>query len=639
MAVHDPEGLAAARAWLAERDPSLARIDALIPPFAWRFRAGGFPGLLRLIVEQQVSTASAAAIWARVEAGLGAVTPAAVLARDAEGLRGFGLSSPKARYALAIAGAHHRGEIDLDGLAALADEPAIAALTRLTGVGRWTAEVYLMFSEGRADVFPAGDLALQEALRWADRAPARPSEKRCTRAPRPGARIAPWRATCCGTITWRCGASGCPRNWSSPDEEPRPMTALDGPRQPPASGGPARKLVIFAHGYGSNGADLIGLAPYWSQRLPQAAFVSPDAPERVPGYPQGFQWFALSGADPEATARGVRGAAATLDGFIDAELARHALAPADCALVGFSQGAMMSLHVGLRRREPLGAVVGFSGLLAAPQALAGEIRSRPPVLLVHGDSDEVIPFRRCSALSAPWPRRGRACSGASAPEPPTALARTAWRSRATSSATPSRAASPGGRPPKDDAESPARETPGALVSYVSEPIPPLRRRVMIQRRTLLTGGAALALVGAALLGRRGVAHATAQRFSVAHSDAEWRRLLSPAAYDVLRAQGTEAPGSSPLDEQFGRGVYNCAGCALPVYSSSAKFDSGTGWPSFWTPIDKAVGTTTDTSLFMRRTEVHCSRCGGHLGHVFDDGPKPTGLRYCMNGVALDFHPA
>ena len=171
------------------------------------------------------------------------------------------------------------------------------------------------------------------------------------------------------------------------------MTALDGPRRPPANGGPARKLVIFAHGYGSNGADLIGLAPYWSQRLPQAAFVSPDAPERVPGYPQGFQWFALSGADPEATAWGVRGAAATLDGFIDAELARHALAPADCALVGFSQGAMMSLHVGLRRREPLGAVVGFSGLLAAPQALAGEIRSRPPVLLVHGDSDEVIPVQ------------------------------------------------------------------------------------------------------------------------------------------------------------------------------------------------------------------------------------------------------
>ena len=182
------------------------------------------------------------------------------------------------------------------------------------------------------------------------------------------------------------------------------MTPLDGPRQPPAQGGTARKLVVFAHGYGSNGADLISLAPYWSTLLPDAAFVAPNAPERVPGYPSGFQWFALTGMNPEATARGVRAAAATLDAFIDAELKRLHLAPGDCALVGFSQGTMMALHVGLRRSEPLAAVVGFSGALAATAALPADIRSRPPVLLVHGDRDEVIAlpalFAATSGLAA-----------------------------------------------------------------------------------------------------------------------------------------------------------------------------------------------------------------------------------------------
>jgi peptide-methionine (R)-S-oxide reductase len=128
-------------------------------------------------------------------------------------------------------------------------------------------------------------------------------------------------------------------------------------------------------------------------------------------------------------------------------------------------------------------------------------------------------------------------------------------------------------------------------------------------------------------------------YTVAHSDAEWRMKLTPAQYRVLRQQGTEAPESSPLDHQFGNGQYSCAGCALPLFASATKFDSGTGWPSFYAPLKDAVDTTTDSSMFMQRTEVHCSQCGGHLGHVFDDGPKPTGLRYCMNGVALNFVPA
>jgi DNA-3-methyladenine glycosylase II len=173
----DPERITAARLWLAEQDPALARAHALLPPFPWRTRRGGFAGLVQLITEQQVSVASAAAIWARLEAGLVQVTPETVLGRDEAGLKAFGLSSPKARYALSIAQAITDGAVDLDGLDALDDEAAIEALTALKGVGRWTAEVYLLFCEGRLDAFPAGDLALQEAVRELDGAEARPTEK------------------------------------------------------------------------------------------------------------------------------------------------------------------------------------------------------------------------------------------------------------------------------------------------------------------------------------------------------------------------------------------------------------------------------------------------------------------------------
>jgi len=125
-------------------------------------------------------------------------------------------------------------------------------------------------------------------------------------------------------------------------------------------------------------------------------------------------------------------------------------------------------------------------------------------------------------------------------------------------------------------------------------------------------------------------------FEVAKSDAEWRAQLTPEEYRVLREHGTERAGTSPLDKEYGRGMYRCTACDLPLFSSDTKFDSRTGWPSFWTPIEGAVGTSSDRSWFMVRTEVHCRRCGGHLGHVFEDGPPPTGLRYCMNGVALKF---
>ena len=128
-------------------------------------------------------------------------------------------------------------------------------------------------------------------------------------------------------------------------------------------------------------------------------------------------------------------------------------------------------------------------------------------------------------------------------------------------------------------------------------------------------------------------------FEVSYSDEEWRQRLTPAQYDVLRQHGTERAGTSPLNQEKRVGTYHCAGCDLPVFSSETKYESGTGWPSFYEPLENAIGTSEDRSLFTTRTEVHCRRCGGHLGHVFEDGPPPTGLRYCMNGVAMTFVPA
>ncbi len=161
-----------------------------------------------------------------------------------------------------------------------------------------------------------------------------------------------------------------------------------------------------------------------------------------------------------------------------------------------------------------------------------------------------------------------------------------------------------------------------------------------RRQFLLAGGAVIALGAAARFWPGGAkAAATKTTFEITRTDAEWKKLLTPEQYKVLREQGTERAGSSPLDREKRAGIFQCAGCQLPVYSSKTKFDSGTGWPSFWAPLDNAVGTSEDNSFFMTRTEVHCRRCGGHLGHVFDDGPPPTGKRYCMNGVAMIFVPA
>lgn len=129
-----------------------------------------------------------------------------------------------------------------------------------------------------------------------------------------------------------------------------------------------------------------------------------------------------------------------------------------------------------------------------------------------------------------------------------------------------------------------------------------------------------------------------QEFEITKTEQEWREILTPEQFNVLRKHGTERAGTSPLDKVYDKGTFVCAGCELPLFTADTKFNSGTGWPSFFAPLDGAIETTVDRSFFMTRTEVHCRRCGGHLGHVFNDGPKPTGLRYCMNGVSLKFIP-
>jgi peptide-methionine (R)-S-oxide reductase len=164
----------------------------------------------------------------------------------------------------------------------------------------------------------------------------------------------------------------------------------------------------------------------------------------------------------------------------------------------------------------------------------------------------------------------------------------------------------------------------------------------MNRCTFLTGSAAaIAIVaGAGALWRMGrPGPARAEAFEVTKTEDEWRAILNEAQYAVLREEDTERPGSSPLLAEHRKGVFHCAGCDLAAYPSETKYESGTGWPSFWDSLPNAIGTTDDNSLFMMRTEVHCRRCGGHFGHIFDDGPQPTGKRHCLNGLALTFKPA
>jgi peptide-methionine (R)-S-oxide reductase len=163
---------------------------------------------------------------------------------------------------------------------------------------------------------------------------------------------------------------------------------------------------------------------------------------------------------------------------------------------------------------------------------------------------------------------------------------------------------------------------------------------MMTRRIVGLGalGTITAALGLPRLFGRSSAAAEAKTYEVSYTDAEWRQRLTPEQYRILRTHGTELAGTSTLNGEKRTGAYACAGCDQALFRSETKFESGTGWPSFFQPIDGAIGTSQDNALFMTRTEVHCARCGGHLGHVFDDGPQPTGLRYCMNGGAMTFRP-
>ena len=157
--------------------------------------------------------------------------------------------------------------------------------------------------------------------------------------------------------------------------------------------------------------------------------------------------------------------------------------------------------------------------------------------------------------------------------------------------------------------------------------------VTVSRRSVLAwAGSTMALAACG-------SGAEAKSFPVSYPDAEWRKRLTPGQYRILRQKGTEQPGTSPLLKEHRKGTFVCAACANPLFASATKFESGTGWPSFWQPLKGGIGTSSDWEIGSLRTEVHCARCGGHLGHVFDDGPRPTGLRYCMNGLALQFRPA
>lgn len=194
------------------------------------------------------------------------------------------------------------------------------------------------------------------------------------------------------------------------------MEKLDGPSVPPLAGGPPRQLVVLLHGVGADGEDLIGLAPMLAEVLPHAAFIAPNAPEPCDMAPFGYQWFSLLDRHPEALLAGVRGVAGRLDGFLDDLLAQHALNDSDLALVGFSQGTMTALHVALRRAQPPAALLGYSGALLGPDVLRQELRARPPVYLIHGEADDVVPFPALHAAvaalaAAEVPVRWSVCRG------------------------------------------------------------------------------------------------------------------------------------------------------------------------------------------------------------------------------------
>ncbi|CAE7498691.1 unnamed protein product [Symbiodinium microadriaticum] len=338
-----------------------------------------------MIAGQQVSVQSARAIVGRLEERVAPLTAAGFLRLDEDDLKAIGFSRPKMRYGRLLAEEIVSGRLDIDGLAGMEDAAAIAALTRVKGIGPWTAEIYLLFALGRPDVWPVDDLALCVAVQHLKALEARPDRKAMLTLGEPWR---PFRSAAARFLWHLYRHPGVALG----DPEPVDIQSIDGPRHGPAEGVPVSRLVVFLHGLGADGNDLISLAPLLSPLLPGTAFVSPHAPFPCDMAPMGRQWFSLQDFSPAAMHAGAVAAAPILNAFLDAELARHGLQDRQLALIGFSQGTMMALHVALRRARPCALVVGFSGALVRPELLAEEVVSRPPVILAHGDADPVVPF-------------------------------------------------------------------------------------------------------------------------------------------------------------------------------------------------------------------------------------------------------
>ena len=363
-------------------DERLAPVRARAGEVGLRITDPGFAGMARIICGQQLSVASAGAIWGRLSALEGALSAATYLGIEEAALRTAGLSAGKVRSIRLVAEAVASGELDLAEVESLPVEQAIAALTRLKGIGPWTAEIYLLFCAAHPDIFPAGDLALKKAVAHAFGLPKDPSTAELY------AMTAAWAAA-----SGRCGVAALALlRQAQGTRRDRPMK-LSGPMLPPRSGGAPKQAVILLHGYGSDGQDLISLGSHWRPLLPGALFLSPNAPAVSRDMPSGFQWFAVDHDRPDFRFAGASAGRAAVVEFLDDLWAQTGLTAADTVLAGFSQGAMMALHVGLSLPKPLMGIIGFSGAFIPPAGFAESTGPFPPVLLVHGDADGVVDVR------------------------------------------------------------------------------------------------------------------------------------------------------------------------------------------------------------------------------------------------------
>ena len=395
--LHTEADLQAGLAQLVLADPRLVPVADKAGAFSLRRREAGYAGLCAIVCGQQLSVAAAATIRDRLFAAFDPFHHDTVRAARTDKLKRLGLSAAKIKSIKEIGKAVAKGHIDLTAVGNMDADVAHATLTALHGVGPWTADIYLLFCLGHADAFPSGDLAVQESARIALNLRKRPDAKQLTKI---AEAWRPWRGVAAHLLwayyhvvkrregyrfsrtrghTNRPPKNRLRRRRRKRRKGKRRMAELDGPRLEPRSG-PARQLVVFLHGYGADGNDLIEIGRDWQRYLPHAAFVSPHAPRPCAQAPTGREWFPLTFRNPDERWNGVNAAAPVLNAFLDAELKRRNLPPSALALVGFSQGTMMALHVGLRRAVPPAAIVGYSGMLIMPgDAMSESLCSRDQI--------------------------------------------------------------------------------------------------------------------------------------------------------------------------------------------------------------------------------------------------------------------